>query len=138
MAVRDLKKQVRDTWQDMPAVDICLKIIDFLASKPVSQLQMLTFSDLARVGGDGTVDQDLLTAISILTSSSVAALDTRAVLCGDDNEQFELSLEDLAQARSDGFIVHPGDGSEIFDFERTVIPFFVPSRNFIKEAYGPR
>jgi hypothetical protein len=76
------------------------------------------------------LDSELLKAITILVSSSVAALDAHAMLVDDDETEYEISIEYLSEARAVGEFIHPETGMAVADFEAKVFPFFVPSANF--------
>ncbi len=137
MTIEELKGQVKDVWRDQPAVELCFRVLDFLGSaKKPEQLKMITFRDLVRVTGKNTVDSDLLTAVAILTNSSLSVLDARVLLVDDDDKEYEISSEDFAEARRTGTLIHPYSGSAISDFEDHIIPFFVPSVRFLAEYHG--
>jgi len=137
MTIEELKEQVQAVWHDMPAVEICFVLLDYLASaKKPEQLKMITFRDLVRVTGKTGVDSDLLTAVSILSNSSFAVLDARALLVDEDAAEWELSPEDFAEARATGTLIHPVSGQDVHDFESHIIPFFVPSESFLAEYHG--
>ncbi|NEK17455.1 hypothetical protein [Rhizobium leguminosarum] len=137
MPIQDLKEQMRAVWHDVPAVDVCFLVLDYLESvKKPEQLKMITFRDLVAVTGRKTVDSDLLTAVAILTNSSVSVLDARALLVDEDETEYELSPEDFAEARKVGLLIHPHSGEAVPDFENHIIPFFVPTEQFLAEHHG--
>lgn len=136
MTVDEMKAQIGEVWHGVPAVELCFAILDFLASVKPGQLKMITFRDLVNATGRKQVDSELLTAVAMLTNSTVAVLDARALLVDEDSTEHEISPEDFAQARKEGFLIHPETGLEVEDFERHIIPFFVPTDRFIAEAHG--
>lgn len=136
MTIEKLKGQLLAAWHDVPAVELCLRILDFMNNSKIEHLRMMTFGDLAKVTGKNKVDSDVLTAVSILTNSQMPILDAGALLVDDDGAEYEISLEDFAEARASGLLIHPHTGLEIADYESHIIPFFMPSERFIAESHG--
>ncbi|MFH5923823.1 hypothetical protein [Roseomonas xinghualingensis] len=125
--VDDLKSEVARIWGAAPAAKLCLKIIDFVASLPAEQVRMLTFSNLCRVVGKRAPDGDLLTAVTILVSSKIHALDTHTLFIDDNQAEHEIDPEDLRDAKLSGTLVHPVSGELVSNYEAHLVPFFVPS-----------
>ena len=134
MSAEEIKDKLKKRWGDEPTVAICFAIIDFISNTQSDQLQMLTFASLKSAAKKQEVDSDLLQAITILVSSSVAALDAHAMLVDDDETEHEISIEYLSEARAVGQFIHPETGLTVEDFESKVFPFFVPSANFNSTA----
>lgn len=127
MGVAEIKAELSRGRTDDRIIALCFKILDFLSRTPEPDLRMLTFRTLSLVVEKKKVDSDLLTAITILVSSNVAALDARALLIDDDETEYDLSPEDLAEARISGELIHPYTGYPVHDFEAKVFPYFVPT-----------
>lgn len=138
MTIEELKAEVKSVWHDVPAVELCFRILDFLGAGKPERLKMITFRDLVNVTGKSTVDSELLTAVAILTNSALSVLDTRALLVDEDETEHEISLEEFAEARLTGTLIHPDSGKPVIDFEDHVIPFFVPSDRFLAEYHDRR
>lgn len=136
MTVEEMKTQIDKVWHGLPAVELCFAILDFLTSVNPQQLKMITFRDLVAATGRKQIDSDLLTAVAMLTNSTMSILDARALLVDEDSTEHEISPEDFAQARKEGFLIHPETGLEVENFESHIIPFFVPTERFIAEAHG--
>ena len=122
-----IKGELRKSWQNDPIVPLCIRIVEFVCSVPEHQLGRLTFASFLEPLHKNRIDDELMRALTILVSSRVAALDARALLVNDDQSQYELSVEELAEARAAGQLVHPQTGELVPEFEARVIPFFVPS-----------
>ena len=135
MSVEAIKAELKHRWGQEPVVELCLAIIDFMSKVPVEQLQMLTFASFKDVAKKNELDSELLNAVTILTSSKVAALDTHAMLVDDDDREHEIPLEYLAHARLTGEFIHPETGEPVQDFEARVFPFFVPSATFLSDEH---
>lgn len=136
MTIDELKGQVKAVWQDAPAVDLCFRILDFLGAGKPDRLKMITFRDLVRATGKAKVDSELLTAVAILTNSTLSVLDARALLVDEDDTEHEIGPEQFAEARRSGSLIHPDSGKPVPDFEDHIIPFFVPSDRFLAEYHG--
>ncbi|WP_353213021.1 hypothetical protein [Rhodovarius sp.] len=138
-AVDDLKIELRRVWSEQPATHLCVKLIDFLSTMPSSQSQMFTFANLSRAVGKAKPDEDLLTAITILVSSKIEALDAHAMFVDENQVEHEISAEELKEAKETGSLIHPVTGYALSDFEKHIIPFFSPSSKFrrlIDPSYG--
>ena len=133
MSVDAIKDELLQRWRDEPAAKLCLNIVDFMAQAPHEQLVMLTFGTLSHAAGKKSVDSELLTAITILASSKIAVLDPKALFIDDDETEYEISTEELADAQESGALVHPYTGETLTNFESKIMPFFVPSERFLSE-----
>jgi len=131
MSAKEIKAELETRWRDDPIVRLCVAIVDYLASLPAEQLQMITFRTLSSGVGKDHIDDELMRALTILVSSRVAALDAHALFVDEDQLEHELTPEELAQARATGRLVHPETGELVSEFESKVIPFFVPSARFL-------
>lgn len=131
MSARKVREELAKRWADEPTIELCLAIIDFMERTPPNQLQMLTFRSLQHIANKTEVDSELLKAITVLSSSRVAALDIHAMLVDDDETEHEIAIEALNEARSTGTLIHPQTGYAVDDFETRVFPFYVPSANFL-------
>lgn len=135
----ELKIEVTRIWADQPAAQLCIKLIDFLSTIPKSQAEMFTFAHLSRAVGKARPDEDLLTAITILVSSKIEALDAHAMFVDDNHVEHEISADELKEAKETGSLVHPVTGRLLPDFEKNIIPFFSPSlkfRRLIDSSHG--
>ncbi|WP_139798213.1 hypothetical protein [Fulvimarina manganoxydans] len=132
MSVEDIKVEVRTGWSDVPAADLCLRIIDFLAARREDELRMLTFRELSVAAGVDDVDAELLTAVAILRNLSV--LDARALLVDADEMEYEIDPSDLAEAHLTGELVHPHTGELVENYAGRLVPFFVPTKRFLAES----
>lgn len=133
VALDNLRKELLDRWRDVPAADICMKILDFVEKTPQDELRFLTFTTLCRAAGQENVDGELLAAVNILASSRLALFDAHALFVDDDEIEHEISPEEIAEAKATGEFVHPGTGEIVPDYERHLIPFFSPNKRLMAE-----
>lgn len=129
MNIEQIKAILQERWQE-PVTQLCYKIIDFLASKPRDQLQLLTFRTLTSAAGRENFDPELLSALSILSSSEIPALKMHTAFIDDDDELHEIELRELHEARLKGSLVHPQTGLLLDDFEDKIVPYFSISDSF--------
>ena len=122
-----IRAELRKDWQNDPIVPLCIRILEFVCSVPEDQLGRLTFGSFLEPLHKDRIDDELMRALTILVSSRVAALDARVLLLNNDQSQHELSVEELAEARATGQLVHPQTGEMVPELEGRMIPFFVPS-----------
>ncbi|CAN7323249.1 hypothetical protein ELH58_10325 [Rhizobium ruizarguesonis] len=133
MTLGEIREEFRSRWGELPVGSVCLDIIDFVASKPLDQLQFLTFTTLSQAAGREAIDTEVLAAINLLTGSRLAILESHAMLIDDDDTEHELSPEEFAEARKTGMLIHPGTGEAVPDFESHLIPFFTPTEELQRE-----
>jgi hypothetical protein len=129
--IDQLKEEVERSWPAEPATKLCTLIIDCIASFSPQQSRMFTFGNLCRMVGKSAPDNDLLTALNILVSSRVQALDARALFVDERQSEYEVDLEEINAARESGMLVHPRSGEMISNYQAYVVPFFVPSAKFL-------
>ena len=134
MDISEIKTELHSIWPDVPAADLCVRILDFMMSVPTDQLQMLTFRELTDATGQGNVTPDLITALSILKEMSL--LDARALFVDYDETEYELEPSELFEAQVSGILIHPHTGEEVKNYQKRVIPFFTPSDKFRSEVLG--
>lgn len=129
--IETLKAEIARSWGDHPACPACIKIIDYINALPSDELAMLTFTSLKNAAGEKEITQQVLDAVTLLSSTSIHALDTHLLFIDDDEREFEIKKKELAEARKTGQFIHPETGTAVVDFESKIIPFFVPSRRFL-------
>lgn len=123
----EIKQAIVSSWPAVPGAELSIRLLDFVVHLPEAETHLMTMPMLAKGIGLKLIDQDLLTAITILVSSRWELLQPRAMLIEDDEQEFELGPADLSMARSEGVLPHPETGEAIADFERKLFPFFVPT-----------
>lgn len=126
-----LKEEVSKNWGDHPACRTCIRIIDYIHALPDDELSMLTFTSLRNAAGEEDINARIIDAVTLLSSTSIHALDTHLLFIDDDEQEFEISKAMLAEARQTGVFIHPQTGEPVADFEHKVVPFFVPSKRFL-------
>jgi hypothetical protein len=134
--VGDLKAKLNREWPAGHRLELSLRIIDYLTDIPNDQLEMLTFSSIMKVAGADDVDADLVGAVSLLSNNSIHALETRLLFIDDDNRRLKIDKKELAEARRKGIFIHPESGEPVEDFESKIIPYFVPTADFLRLKAG--
>lgn len=132
MSIEDIKKQLHDDWTGVPGFDLCLQIVNFIQETDPAELQMLTFRSFLNALNLQEVNRDLITALNILVSTNIAALDAKALFVDDNDDEYELSSEDFEQASATDELVHPDTGNIVVGARSKIIPFFVPSERLTR------
>jgi hypothetical protein len=130
MSAAEIKAELDSRWRDDPIVRVCNEIVDYIASRPADQLQMISLGAISKAADKEKIDNELLRAIAILVSSHVAALDARGMLVDENENEHELDSNTLAEAIATGRLVHPQTGAILTEFKSKVFPFFVPAERF--------
>jgi len=128
--IDELKAELRERWTDSTTIELCLRIVDALSDLRDEELRMLTFATFKKAVERAAIDEQLIRAVALLTTSSVHALDSKLLFIDDDARKFEIDKEELAAARKTGEFIHPETGRSVEQFESKIIPYFVPSEKF--------
>ena len=136
MSVDDLKREIAEGWPDIPAGSIALRVIDYMAGLGDQELRILTIPTLLRAVERDHIDQEFLAALAILVSSTVHALDAKAFLWEEDDQEVHIDAHVLADARRKGSLENPVSGDIIEDFEQRLTPYFQSSERFLQARAG--
>lgn len=131
MSIEEIKIELKDGWHDVPAADLALCIIDFMAKLDDQELRMLPIPLLLEVSGRKEPDPEFFAALAILVSSTIHVLDAKAFYTEEEDHEFHIDTKELARARREGELVHPESGALIDDFESKLIPYFESSGRFL-------
>ena len=132
MGAQKIKQELRERWGGVPALDLCLSIVDFIDKLPVPEREMLTYRTLEKAVGSAGLSEDLLIAITILVTSRIEALEARALFIDDNGDEFTIETDELSQIKTDGELIHPETGNPVINFEEKIIPYFVPTSRFLE------
>lgn len=130
MVADAIKRDLAERGTNPPVLQLCLKLVEYVASLPPDQRQMLTYRTFVKASGKDQIDQELMAAITILSTSKIHAFNFHGLFVDENEDEYELSAADIASARASGEFVHPQTGELIPDFEERIIPFFSPSERF--------
>lgn len=131
-SLADLKSYIRSVWGDSDALPLALKILDRITISPADEKEVLDFPVLCRLTGKNQPDSELLTAISILTTSKHPALRACLRARADDGREYDVSRDVLDEAidfasseRTD-----PAATEAFNSFAAGVILYFAPTEIF--------
>lgn len=130
MVADAIRRDLEDRGVNSPILKLCLALVEYVANLPADQREMLTYRTFINASGKKHLDQELMAAITILSTSSVHAFDLRGMFVDDDEREYEVSAQDIADARASGSFIHPQTGKLVPDFEAKIVPFFTPSKRF--------
>lgn len=127
-----LKEQIitrfaEDWGKKSPQYDVCVKIFDYLLSRPTNQLKHLTYGSLKNAIGDNPSDTDILTAAQYLCGDRTPVLSLHFEFSDKEDEFIYLEYDEVRWAKSTGKLVHPVTGEDIDNYEDKVFMFFTPS-----------
>jgi len=123
-AVENIKEDIKTKVEDTNKRNMCLFIINYLSRDKVENLNMITFSGLARAIGQEKVTSELVEAAYLLSGPTFSVLKPGFLLIDDTGEEHELSTQEISKGRKTGYIVHPDNGKKIYEYEGMVVPFF--------------
>lgn len=133
MSVEAIRADLERRWSDQPAGKLCQMIIDYMSEKSADQLQFMTYGTFAHILGKNSIDDETVLAITILTNSSISALDACAMFVDENDVEHEIEPGELYEAISTGRLTHPETGDPVDDFASRIIPFYVPSDRFLSD-----
>ena len=123
MSLESAIKQVHLDWQgDTLLRDRCEQVIRNLFRLPVESLRHISFSMLSKASGSSDIEKVVLVA-EYLSSARLHLLTKHYSLVVDD-EEFELTFEEVAQARRLGYAIHPDLGEKVPDYEEHLYLYF--------------
>jgi hypothetical protein len=135
MADKDhIARIIASDWQDNPAKEICLRILDYVYQRRFS-IDHLSFGSIKKLIGDDFSEKDVFASLYYLMGSGVKVLEARYQFFEDEDRAIELDPIDVREAYHTGILIHPNTGISIDDFEKKVVMYFVPSRK-MKEEYA--
>ncbi|BAY86933.1 hypothetical protein NIES267_64440 [Calothrix parasitica NIES-267] len=123
---QQIVEQIHQDWLQKPQSQICIAIFNYLVGSNSQHLSHITYGSLRKVLGKAYDNQDLLAAIQYLCGDRTHLLETKFELIENDN-YFEISDDDMIEARETGQLLHPETGELINDFEDKVFIYFQPS-----------
>ncbi|WP_376707764.1 N-acyl amino acid synthase FeeM domain-containing protein [Bradyrhizobium semiaridum] len=138
----DFEDALSGRLRDDPALPLCLKILDHLATSDGTERGTLNFRVLSRVVGKAQVDEELLRALTIMTTLQIVTTSTEALLVpkgsflDHNGVEFPVTLGRLSAAWRSQRFFHPQTGMPIDDFEDRVSLYFEPS-SLLREALHP-
>lgn len=124
MGIDQLRNEIQARWQGLPAAELCMLILDVVESTPFGNLKFVTFTTFANMARRETIDLDVLGAVNILTSSGLAVFDAHAMFVDEANNEHEITLKELNEAKRSGIFIDPNTGERVPDFEKRIFPFF--------------
>mgnify|MGYP006288451685 CR=1 FL=1 len=131
--LRDLENEVKRRWSEDPVAEMCLRLIRYMRDQPNQNLRMLTYLNIGEILNHHPLNENVQRAITILVSSKIHALEKRFLFIDDETyEEYEIQYEDIEEANHTGLFIHPRTGEEVKNFESKIVPFFVPSQEFIE------
>ena len=119
-------EHIHHGWLQQPQSQLCIARFDFLRCSNIQNLSHITYGSLRKVVGKSYDNRDLLTAVQYLCGDRTHLLEAKFELIDNDN-YFEISDDEMTEARETGQLLHPETGKLIRNFEDKVFIYFQPS-----------
>ena len=113
----DVKRCLASRWAEHPYIAICNSLANYVEKLGVSNARYLSLRRLSEVAGKSEVDEELLIALNILSTSVPPLLSAAAVL-HIDGKEFDLDPEEVDSVIQDDTVVHPLTGDIILEASR--------------------
>lgn len=123
---QQIEEQIHQDWLQQPQSQICIAILDYLVHNNSQKISYITYGSLRKVVGKAYDNQDMLLAIQYLCGDRTHLLETKFELI-DHGNYFDISDDEIIEARETGQLLHPESGELINDFEDNVFMYFQPS-----------
>ena len=119
-------EQIHQDWLQLPQSQICIAILDYLVRSNSQHLSHITYGSLQKVVGKAYDNQDILAAIQYLCGNRTHLLEPKFELIENGN-YFDISDDEIIEARETGQLLDPETGQLIRNFEDKVFIYFQPS-----------
>ncbi|MCA3020234.1 MAG: hypothetical protein ING62_16495 [Rhodocyclaceae bacterium] len=124
-----IKKEL-ERGADPDLLPDCLRILELMDRSPDDQLEMLSWSALAKATGREAPDGALIAAVAYLVNSPAHVLEPKGLFIDENDEEYVLTQEVIHAAIEGGIFAHPETGKLVSDFAKHVFPFFHASDRF--------
>jgi len=115
--------RVREDLGRYPDLErVCEAIVKYVSTRSADMLQRITFRVLSSAAGLSEI-QDVIPAVQYLSGSRVPLFEV-AYMFIDGDEEFDVSSEELAEARSTHIFYHPDLGEPVDNFEKSIYVYF--------------
>jgi hypothetical protein len=123
---QQIEEQIHQDWLQQPQSQICIAILDYLVRSNSQKISHITYGSLRKVVGKTYDNRDMLAAIQYLCGDRTPLLEAKFELI-DNGNYFDISDDEIIEARKTGQLLHPETGKLINDFEDNVFMYFKPS-----------
>lgn len=122
--IEEAKQGIMSHWQDAPAAQVALRIIDAIAEASITSQDVIRIKDILRMLGTAELNADIVSALAILTQSKFAILNSGGELIDDNGERHTLSPHDFQRVLDLDTIVHPITQEELLKATHKTVPMF--------------
>ena len=125
MDQKEIISAIIGQWGGTPAGVLGARIAANVFKRDENERKFITYTSLIEIAQKEKIDEELLAAINILTSSSYAILEPKGLFVDDDGNEFDLSNKEIGQFLSTGLLIHPNSGEEVKSGAEQIIPYFI-------------
>lgn len=101
---------------------VCEAIVEYLSTRSANVLQRVTFGALSKAANLSDT-KAVVPAVQYLSGSRLPLFEV-AYMFVDGDEEFDVSDEELTEARSTSVFYHPDLGEPVDDFETSIYVYF--------------
>ena len=131
----DAIARIREDLGRQPGVErVCEAIVEYVASRSADLLQRVTFGALSKAANLDTVTE-VLPAVQYLSGSRLPLFETAYTFI-DGEEEFDLTDEDIGEARRTNVFYHPDLGKPVKDYESSIYVYFRLTREGLQMCQG--
>ncbi|TAM51364.1 MAG: hypothetical protein EPN57_19180 [Paraburkholderia sp.] len=115
--------RVREDLGQYPDLErVCEAIVEYVSTRSAAVLQRVTFGALSKAANLSNI-KAVLPAVQYLSGSRLPLFEV-AYMFIDGGEEFDVSEEELTEARSTRAFYHPDLGEPVDDFEKSIYVYF--------------
>lgn len=131
LSLEKLKEDIEKDFKNDPLLDPIRKLASFFEEANKSELRLITINHLSKISGIERNNGQLLRIISILTSPALPYMQM-CFLYSDGEKEYEVSNEEVAEARETGFFINPETGQKDEEYENHFFPYFKATKEFLE------
>jgi len=115
---------IKKRWGGSPTGALCIQIANQIFALSPEETRFLTYETILKFVTRDKLDQEVLAALNILTTSQFAIFEAHGLFIDGDGKEYDLDSEELNAVIYNGELVHPDSGELILDAGKMVCPYF--------------
>ncbi|MFL9611430.1 hypothetical protein ACKF11_15280 [Methylobacillus sp. Pita2] len=129
--VLEIEIRIRRDFNGSLLERACLDLFHFLIDTPIENLKHISFANLFKITNESLDANDLVIVSSYMTGY-IDFLKECFEFIDEDNNSYDLDVEDVQQARLDGFLIHPESGDAIYQADAHIFIYFLPGNGLVR------
>ncbi|HEY0123369.1 MAG TPA: hypothetical protein VGC14_16725 [Rhizobium sp.] len=124
-------EEIEGSYGRDPLFEPLKRMFAFFTEANEGELRLVTINQISEISGIGRDDGQLIRLISILASPSLRLIKMCFIYSNGDTE-YEITDEDVAEARATGIFYDQVTGLKDENYERNILPFFRATSEFLE------